>query len=68
MQSSLDALAAVLFIRELESVSEPVMWRHAANANKRVQAIVMLREFVGGDKLSVKEARDVVDAYLKHEF
>lgn len=68
MQASLNSLAAVLYVREMESLSEPVLWRHAANAGKRVKAITMLREFIGGDKLSVEEARDVVDTYLKHEF
>lgn len=67
MQGKLNELASVLYLRELESIKEPVHWRHEANAGKRVAAIVMLRNFADG-KLSIDEARDILDAYSRHQF
>ncbi|QTH80415.1 hypothetical protein PA10_00217 [Pseudomonas phage pPa_SNUABM_DT01] len=68
MQENLNSLANVLYIRELESQREAVPWREMAKENRRVEAISMLRKFASNISFSVGDARDVVDAYLKHGF
>jgi hypothetical protein len=69
MQDKLGTLANVLYIRELESTrgyKDP--WREAATEGRRVEAIATLRKFAQSRAFDISEARDVVDAYLKHQF
>jgi len=69
MQGKLDSLANVLYVREIESIRPiPVDWRGLAKSGQRVKAIAELIKHVGQHSFQVAEARDVVDAYLKHGF
>lgn len=68
MQGRLNVLANVLYLREVESTKDIVDWRGMAKAGRRVEAITMMRSFVGSVAFDVTDARDVVDAYLEHEF
>lgn len=69
MQDKLGTLANVLYIRELESTrGYKDAWREAATEGRRVEAIATLRKFAQSRAFGISEARDVVDAFLKHPF
>lgn len=68
MSDNIATLANVLYVREMESMAPPSDWREWVAEGKKVEAIRSLREWTGSDKLSLKEAIDVIDTYKKTPF